>query len=41
MQRRLEDRDTVVLQHVEECRLAGIVEPEEEQLGMLVEQTEL
>ena len=40
MQRRLQDRNTVVLEHVEQRRLSGIVETEEQQLGVLVEQAE-
>lgn len=36
----LQDGDSVVLQHVQECRLSGIVETEEEELGVLVEQAE-
>jgi hypothetical protein len=41
VQRRLQDRDTVVLQHVEERRLASIIEAEEKQFGVLVQQAEL
>ncbi len=40
MECRLEDRDAVVLEHVEQRRLAGIVEAQEQQLGVLVEQAE-
>lgn len=40
MQRRLQNRHTVILQHVEQRRLAGIVEAQEQQLGVLVEQAE-
>ena len=40
MQRRLQDRHAVVLEHVEQRRLAGIVEAQEQQLGVLVEQAE-
>jgi hypothetical protein len=41
MQRRLVDRHTVVLQHVQQCGLPGVVEPEEEDLSALVVQTEV
>jgi len=40
MQRRLQDRNTVVFQHVQQRRLSGIVETQEQQLGVLVEQAE-
>ncbi len=39
MKRGLHDGHTVVLQHVEKSRLSGIVETEEEELGVLVKQT--
>ena len=39
MKSRLQSGQTVVLQHVEQSRLSGIVETEEENLGVLVEQT--
>lgn len=35
----LVDRDAVVLEHVQQRRLAGIVKTEEEDLGVLVVQT--
>lgn len=41
VQRRLEDGDTVVLEHVQQRRLARVVEAEEEQFGMLVREPEL
>lgn len=37
---RLQDGDTVVLQHVQQCGLAGIVQTEEEKLGVLIEETQ-
>jgi hypothetical protein len=40
MQGRLQDRNAVVLEHVEQRRLSGIVKTEEQQLGVLVEQAE-
>lgn len=39
VKRGLHDGHTVVLQHVEQSRLSGIVETEEEELGVLVKQT--
>jgi hypothetical protein len=41
MESRLQDGDTVVLQHVEEGRLAGIVKTEEKQLGVLVQESKV
>ena len=41
MQSRLVDCDTVVLQHVQQRGLAGVVEPEEEDLCALVVQAEV
>lgn len=38
VQRRLEGREAVVLEHVEEGRLAGVVEAEEEDLCVLVDE---
>lgn len=40
MQRGLEDGDAVILQHMEERGLSGIVETKEKELGMLVQQAE-
>jgi len=40
VQRRLQDSYTIILEHVQQGRLAGIVEAEEEQLGVLVEQAQ-
>lgn len=40
MQRRLQDSDTIIFEHVQQRRLAGIVEAKEEQLGVLVEQAQ-
>lgn len=37
---RLQDGDTVVLQHVQQRRLAGIVQTEEQELGVLIEKTQ-
>jgi hypothetical protein len=37
---RLKDGNSVILQHVQQCGLAGIVETKEKKLGMLVEQTQ-
>jgi hypothetical protein len=41
MESGLQDGDTVVLQHVEESCLAGIVEPKEQQLSVLVEKSKV
>lgn len=35
----LEDGDAVVLEHVEESRLSGVIETKEEELRMLVGET--
>lgn len=40
VERRLKDRDAVVLEHVQQRRLAGVIETEEQQLGVLVQQAQ-
>lgn len=40
MERRLQDRDAIVLEHVQQRRLARVVEAEEQQLGVLVHESE-
>lgn len=39
MQRGLQDRDTIILEHVQQRRLPGIVESEEQEFGVLVEKS--
>jgi hypothetical protein len=34
-------RQALILEHVQECRLPGIVQPQEEDLGILVSQAKL
>ena len=41
VQRGLQHGDAVVLQHVEQCRLSGIVEAQEQQLGVLVREAQV
>lgn len=40
MQRRLQNRDTVILEHVQQGRLAGVVKAQEQELAVLVRQAE-
>ena len=37
---RLQDCDAIIFQHMQQCCLASIVETEEEDFGVLVEETE-
>lgn len=41
VQRGLQHGDAVVLQHVQQRRLAGVVEAQEQQLGVLVRQAQV
>jgi hypothetical protein len=41
MESGLQDGDTVVLQHVEESGFAGVVEPKEQQLSVLVKKSKV
>lgn len=40
MESRLEDSDTIILQHVQQGCLSGVIETEEQEFGMFVEQTQ-